>query len=59
MMDWDRICPKCKNREFQQHPVEGTDHWIWEYWCSKCSCRFTVNYGDKMGGGFDVITIIE
>lgn len=56
--DWDRICPKCKDKKLSS-VTEGVAAWEHEYTCLNCKCRFTVNYGDKMGGGFDVITIIE
>ena len=58
VVDWDKCCPKCKSTSLFGTPVANTNHWVYEYLCTNCLCKFTVNFGDKMGGGFDVITLI-
>ena len=58
-MDWDRTCPCCESKNVEGKVQPDTCSWVWDYSCNSCLSKFEVNYGDKMGGGFDSIAIIN
>lgn len=55
---WDSLCPSCKTKKYER--TKGTiGDWVREYTCNNCGCVFEYNEGDKMGGQFDIITILK
>jgi len=60
MRNWDNCCPLCTvlTIDFIKN-VEGSNSWVKIYKCKNCSQMFQVNYGDKMGGQSDIITILD
>ncbi len=58
MYSWDFSCPICSSRNLNL--IKGTHgDWQRDYECGNCKSTFTYNEGDKMGGQFDMITIIK
>lgn len=53
--DWEAKCPCCKSSSYSSSNVPDSHGWVKEYVCFNCTSTWSVNFGDKMGGGFDSI----
>lgn len=53
--DWEAKCPCCKSSSYSSSNVPDSHGWVKEYVCFNCASTWSVNFGDKMGGGFDSI----
>ena len=55
---WNFKCPICFSSDLVR--TKGTvGDWVKEYECQGCKSLIEYNEGDKMGGQFDVITILK
>jgi hypothetical protein len=51
--DWDNLCPCCGQNQQEGKDLDNS------YNCYKCKSTYKVNFDDKGGRGFDVISIIK
>jgi transposase-like protein len=52
------ICYNCKSKNITITKGGRTD-WAFDYKCLDCGSQHLFVYGDKMGGGFDVVEYEE